>query len=70
MPVPSAFNDLTMESTLRDHVGWVWYQTIYYLHYSNLPKCVKHKQKCYFRTSSTIYFESVNYEAHVVSIIY
>uniref|UniRef100_A0A158P760 Beta-glucuronidase n=1 Tax=Angiostrongylus cantonensis TaxID=6313 RepID=A0A158P760_ANGCA len=27
MPVPSAYNDLSASAELRDHVGWVWYQT-------------------------------------------
>ncbi|CAJ0585338.1 unnamed protein product, partial [Mesorhabditis spiculigera] len=26
MPVPCAYNDLSTEAELRDHVGWVWYQ--------------------------------------------
>ncbi len=25
MPVPASFNDITQDSTLRDFVGWVWY---------------------------------------------
>lgn len=71
MPVPSAFNDMTMERSLRDHVGWVWYQTVYYLHYSNFPKCINffNKKNCCLFTSSSIYFESINYKAFIVSII-
>ncbi|CAJ0565857.1 unnamed protein product, partial [Mesorhabditis spiculigera] len=26
MPVPVAYNDMSAEASLRDHVGWVWYQ--------------------------------------------
>ncbi|XP_060769439.1 beta-glucuronidase [Neoarius graeffei] len=26
MPVPSSFNDITQEPTLRDFIGWVWYE--------------------------------------------
>ncbi|KAI5748524.1 hypothetical protein M8J77_026367 [Diaphorina citri] len=26
MPVPSSFNDIVMDASIRDHVGWVWYQ--------------------------------------------
>ncbi|KAK5964938.1 Beta-glucuronidase [Trichostrongylus colubriformis] len=26
MPVPVAYNDLSADADLRDHVGWVWYQ--------------------------------------------
>ncbi|KAI6216284.1 Beta-glucuronidase [Aphelenchoides besseyi] len=29
MPVPSAFNELTAEWGIREHVGWVWYQRDY-----------------------------------------
>ena len=25
MPVPSSFNDITQNASLRDYVGWVWY---------------------------------------------
>lgn len=26
MPVPASFNDLYEDATIRDHVGWVWYE--------------------------------------------
>ena len=25
-PVPASYNDLFLDSSIRDHVGWVWYQ--------------------------------------------
>ncbi len=25
MPVPSSYNDITQNASLRDFVGWVWY---------------------------------------------
>ncbi|KAK6040943.1 glycosyl hydrolase family 2, sugar binding domain protein [Cooperia oncophora] len=28
MPVPAAYNDLSASADLRDHIGWVWYQTV------------------------------------------
>ncbi|XGW20277.1 hypothetical protein V3C99_003803 [Haemonchus contortus] len=28
MPVPAAYNDMSASADLRDHVGWVWYQTM------------------------------------------
>lgn len=31
MPVPSSFNDITQEKAIRDHIGWVWYQTSFYV---------------------------------------
>lgn len=30
MPVPSSYNDVTVNSTIRDHVGWVWYQRTFF----------------------------------------
>lgn len=30
MPVPSSYNDITQNATIRDHVGWVWYDTRFY----------------------------------------
>ncbi|XP_053310870.1 beta-glucuronidase [Spea bombifrons] len=26
MPVPASFNDITQDITLRDYIGWVWYE--------------------------------------------
>ncbi|XP_054610990.1 beta-glucuronidase isoform X2 [Dunckerocampus dactyliophorus] len=26
MPVPASFNDITQDATLRDFIGWVWYE--------------------------------------------
>ncbi|KAK2828793.1 hypothetical protein Q5P01_019827 [Channa striata] len=26
MPVPASYNDITQDSTLRDFIGWVWYE--------------------------------------------
>ena len=25
MPVPSSFNDITQDISIRDYIGWVWY---------------------------------------------
>ncbi|KAJ4445543.1 hypothetical protein ANN_12223 [Periplaneta americana] len=30
MPVPSSYNDVTANSTLRDFVGWAWYQRSFF----------------------------------------
>ncbi|CAD5232603.1 unnamed protein product [Bursaphelenchus xylophilus] len=38
MPVPAAFNDLLTDRDARNHVGWVWYQTIYYRRASDASK--------------------------------
>ena len=31
MPVPSSYNDITEEASLRDHIGWVWYDREFYV---------------------------------------
>lgn len=54
MPVPSAFNDLE-DLSLRDHVGWVWYQR------SEFIPARMSKGRTYIR------LDSVNYYAKVVS---
>ncbi|XP_065889600.1 beta-glucuronidase-like [Dysidea avara] len=30
MPVPSSYNDITQDRSIRDHIGWVWYDRIFY----------------------------------------
>ncbi|XP_064620167.1 beta-glucuronidase-like isoform X2 [Lineus longissimus] len=31
MPVPSSYNDITQEKSIRDFVGWAWYQREFYV---------------------------------------
>lgn len=31
MPVPSSYNDITQNSTIRDYFGWVWYDREFYV---------------------------------------
>jgi len=31
MPVPSSYNDVSTNSTIRDYVGWSWYQYEFYV---------------------------------------
>ena len=31
MPVPASYNDITTDKSLRDHVGWVWYEREFYI---------------------------------------
>ena len=31
MPVPSSYNDITTDKSLRDFVGWVWYDREFYV---------------------------------------
>jgi len=32
MPVPASYNDITTNSTIRDYVGWAWYDTQFYVY--------------------------------------
>ena len=31
MAVPASYNDITTDKTLRDHIGWVWYERDFYI---------------------------------------
>ena len=31
MPVPSSYNDITQDLSIRDHIGYVWYERIFYV---------------------------------------
>lgn len=53
MPVPSSFNDITQDKTLRDYVGQVWYEKEFYI-----PRNWKNKKVM-------IYFGSVTHHASV-----
>uniref|UniRef100_A0A1B0EXE1 Beta-glucuronidase n=1 Tax=Phlebotomus papatasi TaxID=29031 RepID=A0A1B0EXE1_PHLPP len=53
MPVPSSYNDITTNSSLRDHVGGVWYDRKFYVPLSWADKSV------------WIRFSSVHYRALV-----
>lgn len=30
MPVPASYNDITTNASIRDYLGWVWYQQTFY----------------------------------------
>ncbi|CAF1366014.1 unnamed protein product [Didymodactylos carnosus] len=34
MPVPSSYNDITQNISLKRHVGWAWYERYFYVHLS------------------------------------
>jgi len=38
MPVPASYNDITQDAKIRDHVGWVWYETSFFVPISWLYK--------------------------------
>jgi beta-glucuronidase len=56
MPVPSSYNDITEDASLRDHVGTVWYDRKFFA-----PKSWGEDQRVWVR------FGSVHYESFVVS---
>lgn len=56
MPVPASYNDITEDSSLRDHVGTVWYERKFFV-----PESWKKDSLVWIR------FGSVNYAAIVVS---
>lgn len=55
MPVPAAYNDLTADREVRQHVGWVWYQRKFFVG-------VRDRSYRHF-----VRFSSVQYYAIVVS---
>lgn len=58
MPVPSSYNDVGEDGSLRDHVGLVWYDRRFYV-----PSWwARAEQRVWLR------FSSVHYAAQVVSI--
>jgi len=59
MPVPSSYNDITEDRGIRDHIGWVWYDRIFY----QQPRGAA-DQRLYLR------FEGVHYYCMVVSVYY
>jgi hypothetical protein len=59
MPVPSSYNDVTVNSTVRDFVGWAWYQHEFYT-----PKRWWTDER-----RVVLRFGSVHYTAVVVSCI-
>lgn len=56
MPVPSSFNDITQDPAIRDHVGWYWYKTDFYLHESFYNAAI---------SDIYIHFGSVQYHCEV-----
>ncbi|KAI1721795.1 glycosyl hydrolases family 2, TIM barrel domain-containing protein [Ditylenchus destructor] len=59
MPVPSAFNDITVDREIRDHIGWVWYQTTY------MPSKLITDAVQSGKRRAIIRFGSVQYSAYV-----
>ncbi|XP_015792598.1 beta-glucuronidase [Tetranychus urticae] len=55
MPVPSSFNDITQEKSIRDFIGWAWYDTEFYVD----PSWLNSNRQVILR------FSSVNYAAKV-----
>jgi beta-glucuronidase len=59
MAVPSSFNDITQDDTLRMFIGWVWYDRIVYV-----PKSWKTED-----LRVVLRFDSANYNTIVVSMV-
>lgn len=57
MPVPSSYNDISTDSSLRDFVGWAWYDTEFFV-----SKDWLNSKRIFLR------FGSAHYNAIVVSI--
>eukprot|EP01113_Clastostelium_recurvatum_P027601 TRINITY_DN3332_c0_g1_i2.p1 TRINITY_DN3332_c0_g1~~TRINITY_DN3332_c0_g1_i2.p1 ORF type:complete len:623 (+),score=122.86 TRINITY_DN3332_c0_g1_i2:29-1897(+) len=53
MPVPASYNDITEDPTLRDIIGWVWYEKVFYV------------PKSWAGERIVLRFESVHYYAAV-----
>lgn len=58
MPVPSSYNDVGEDASLRDHVGLVWYDRRFHVS----QWWLKNNQRIWLR------FSSVHYAAQVVSL--
>nr|CAD7404709.1 unnamed protein product [Timema poppensis] len=63
MPVPSSFNDIPVSSSLRDHVGWVWYQRSFYAPTTWL----KHNLRVFIRLGSVHYAANVWLKGELVT---
>lgn len=57
MPVPASYNDVTQDASLRDHIGWVWYDKEFFV------ACSWAMENAFVR------FGSANYHAIVVSLL-
>lgn len=53
MPVPSSYNDISTNSTIRDYVGWSWYQYEFYV-----PKRWAKDQLNVFLRFGSVHFKS------------
>ena len=58
MPVPSSFNDITQNSSIRDYIGWVWYDREFWV-----PKSWTDN-----KTRIMLRFESAHYNSIAVSM--
>ena len=56
MPVPSSYNDVTQEASLRDHIGWVWYDRDFFV------------AESWANQNIFVRFGSANYHSIVVSL--
>ncbi|KFM80897.1 Beta-glucuronidase, partial [Stegodyphus mimosarum] len=59
MPVPSSFNDITQNVTIRDYLGWSWYDKQFYV-----PQRWKENFRIVLRFESAHYFTIVFLNGH------
>ncbi len=57
MPVPSSYNDITQNASIRDFVGWAWYERNFWIPGQWLEG----------KTRVVLRFESAHYYTIVVS---
>lgn len=62
MPIPAAYNELTADREVREHVGWVWYQRKFFI--SARDKPYRH----FVRFSSVNYYAVVFLNGEIVGI--
>lgn len=65
MPVPSAYNDITPLKRVRDHLGWVWYETYIVCPETEWTHDDFYREQTSSNSVHLLRFDSVNYETIV-----
>ena len=58
IPVPSSYNDITTNKTIRDFIGWAWYDRTFFV------------DKAWSTQRVVLRIDSAHYNAIVVSAIF
>jgi len=52
MPVPSSYNDITQDMSIRDFIGWVWYDRDFFVpkswHNNDKQRVVLRFESCHY----------------------